>query len=263
MVDMHCHVLPGVDDGARTTEEALEMMRMAAENGTEVLVATPHVIEGEWLPEWPAIVDACERLQVAARQEGITSIRLCPGAELAMNWDMLPKLDGSGAYCLNGGRYLLVELPATHVPDYADRFFFTLQARGIIPVIAHPERNQELISKPDILRQWCNQGMCVQLNGPSLLGRFGKKVKEMADLLVDNGLVHCIGSDGHGLRTRTPALQEAVVELRKRLGPGQADELLLHNPERILASQSIVGEEIGVLRYRKVGFWQRVFGRFW
>ena len=132
---------------------------------------------------------------------------------------------------------MLVELPATHVPIYADEFFFRLQAKGIKPILAHPERNSELIKNPTKIQNWVNNGILMQVNAPSLTGRMGERVKKTAELLLNNGWVHIIGSDAHGLRARRPILTEAEKIVTTILGAEDSDILFRRNPLSIINGQ--------------------------
>ena len=150
MFDLHSHIIPGIDDGSKNMEMSLTMLQIAVQNGTKGIAATPHVIEGEWLPTWDRILKACEGLERKAQKAGI-DITIFPGGEVALYLDILKLLKRPGPYCINSGRYMLVELPAAEIPSFTDDFFFTLQARGITPILAHPERHPELAKKPEIL----------------------------------------------------------------------------------------------------------------
>jgi len=261
MFDLHSHILPGLDDGAKDMETSLSMVRMAAAHGTKAIVATPHFIEGEWLPDWEVIVAGCRRLQAA--QGHRIPIRVYPGAEIAIHYDNLERLKGPGPYCLNGGCYALVELPATHIPHFIDEFLFVLQTRGIIPVIAHAERHPEIARKPDLLLEWVRKGVLVQMNGPSLTGRMGDQTKAAAELLLCNNLVHVVGSDGHGLNFRRPKLNRAALRIIELVGPEQAHQILTINPEIILQGRRLdvaVPEKIHTPRR---SFLRRVKKRLW
>ncbi|MBP2639690.1 MAG: Protein-tyrosine-phosphatase [Firmicutes bacterium] len=238
MFDLHTHILPGIDDGAKDLETSLLMLRMAAEHGTKNIALTPHVIEGEWLPDWERIVAACHRLQAAAQEHNIP-LTLYPGAEIAIHYDNLERLKGPGPYCLNGGKYALVELPATHVPPFIDEFLFVLQTRGITPIIAHAERHPEIARKPELLLEWVRKGTLVQMNAPSLTGRMGEKTKAAAELLLSNNLVHVVGSDGHGLNFRRPKLDRAAQRITELVGAERAHQILIVNPKTILQGRRL------------------------
>lgn len=261
--DLHCHVIPGIDDGAADLEASLAMLKIAQEHGTTGIVATPHVIEGDWLPAWDKITAACTELSQQAANADI-NIALYPGAEVAMHLDILELIKEPGPYCLNGGRYLLVELPATHIPQFADDFFFTLQARGITPVLAHPERHPEISRNPAILLEWIYRGVLIQLNGPSLTGRMGEKAMATAELLLANDMVHVIGSDAHSPRTRTPKLAGVVTRMIELVGAAKTKQLLTINPERIINSQDVDVPVVAKINApKKQGALARLLSKLW
>jgi protein-tyrosine phosphatase len=242
VLDLHCHILPGIDDGARDIDETLAMLQIAQYDGILNVVATPHVIEGK-LPTWQDIVNSCEAVKEAAQAKGI-EIPIYPGAEVFLNWDILDKITGPGPFCINGGNYMLVELPAAEIPRFTEEFFFTLQTRGITPILAHPERHPELIRRPQILANWIEKGVLTQMNGPSLKGGFGEKVMQMAELMLVNNMVHCIGSDAHGIRSRRPELSGAADKVESLVGKIKAQIILQDNPKMILRSEEVQGFEV-------------------
>jgi len=236
--DMHSHILPAIDDGAKNLETSLAMLSIACQNKTSYIMATPHVIEGEWLPPWEKIVAECDFLQEQARKKGL-EINICPGGEVAMSLDILNLITGPGPYCLNGGNYMLVELPAMEIPSFADNFFFTLQTKGIKPILAHPERHPVIMQKPQILADWINRGILAQLNATSLAGKMGEKVRKTAKLLLINNMVHVLGSDAHTTRTRRPDLTEAIQIAEDLIGEKATRKIIKDNPLSILAGEDI------------------------
>lgn len=245
MFDLHSHILPGFDDGAKDDTTALSMLEMADANGTRGIVATPHVIEGDWLPSWNSIVTDCRRLAAYAEARGIR-IAIYPGAEVAVNYDLLSLLDKPGPYCINGSRYILLELPSTTIPAYADEFFFSLQTRGFLPILAHPERNQELRRQPERMVEWIRKGLLVQINAGSLTGQIGTEVMRFAERLMTRRMVHCLGSDAHSIRTRRPVLTAARNKIVVLAGANTAKEITTVNPEGILVGKEISISEIMV-----------------
>lgn len=250
MFDMHSHILPEIDDGAKDLETALAMLNIAFRNRTLHITATPHVIEGKWLPPWEKIVKECELLKQQAEQKQI-KINIYPGAELAMSWDILQLITGPGPYCLNGKNYLLVELPAMEIPAFADDFFFALQARGIKPILAHPERHPEIIKNPKILANWINWGILAQLNGSSLTGKMGEKVRKTAELIAINQMVHVLGSDAHTTRTRNTDLTTAIQCLTDLVGPDYTRKVINDNPQSILEGKEILLPQINEIKGRR------------
>ena len=254
MFDLHCHIIPGIDDGAKTEVVSLEMLQISAENGTTAIVATPHVIVGQWLPPWEKIVTHCNLLRIHGEARGI-SIPIYPGAEVAISIEILKYIDSPGRYCLNSGCYMLVELPALEIPSFTDEFFFQLQTKGITPILAHPERHSTIAGNPELLLDWVQKGILLQINSGSILGKMGERAQKTAELLLANHLVHVIGSDAHNTRSRSTNLREAAKRIVELVGEEQAQQLLMENPMAIINSQELEElEEISVIRYpRKPG----------
>lgn len=234
MFDMHTHILAGMDDGAADIANSVEMLRLAWDSGTSHLLASPHVIKDHWFPAWEKIVEAAKSLNEAARKEHMR-ITVIPGAEVYMQMDILAYIKEPGPYCINGGRYMLVELPSTEIPGFADEFLFTLRTRDITPVLAHPERHPVIARHPEILCKWIEQGVLTQINAPSITGRMGERIMRTAELLLSSNMVHCIGSDAHGIERRRPMIAEAAEKIIQLTGPGRAKELLRDNPQKIIA----------------------------
>ena len=236
LFDLHCHILPGIDDGSPDEEVSLAMLQMAVACGTTDLYATPHLISGSWQPDWQTILRLTDALNTAATAQQLP-IRVHPGAEVAMDWSLLELLQAPGPYCLDGGRYILVELPLGSLPTYADEFLFTLQARDFLPILAHPERNPEVKAEPARLAAWLERGILAQLNASSLVGTMGRKTQLAAEALLSLGYVHFIGSDAHGVGVRRPDLRAARELLTATLGEAGADALLAGNPRQLSAGR--------------------------
>lgn len=250
MFDLHSHIIAGIDDGAKDMEMSLAMLQMAVENGTKGIVATPHVIEGEWLPSWDRILADCATLQQEAQKAKI-EIPIFPGGEVALHFDILEKLKAPGPYCINGGRYLLVELPASHIPSFTDEFFFNLQARGIIPILAHPERHPEIARKPEVLVEWIRKGILTQMNGTSITGHMGERVRLTAELLLTNDMIHTLGSDAHRIGHRNTNLTSAIAKITEMIGPRKAQDIIRKNPDLIINNRDVTIPDIGEIEYPK------------
>ncbi|TCL36059.1 protein-tyrosine phosphatase [Anaerospora hongkongensis] len=258
MIDLHSHILPGIDDGAKTIEDSLAMAQIAVDNGTTVIAATPHVIEGRWLPEWSTIKRLCVELSGELKKKNIV-LTIVPGAEVALNMDILNLVEGPGPYCINGGRYMLVELPATHIPQYTDEFFFTLQARGISPILAHPERHPEIARNPELIVEWVNKGILMQMNGPSLVGKMGERAMKTAEVLLNSKLVHIIGSDAHSPKARTPRLTNAEEKAISLVGEELTRQIFYLNLLQILNSEEIAIPDVQKIKnIKKMGLLNRI-----
>ena len=212
MIDLHSHILPGVDDGARTLAESVDIARAAAAAGTRILAATPHVRE-----DYPTSAETVERLVVelqrTVRAAGI-ALELRPGGEVAI--DKLAELEATELrrFGLGGNpSYLLVEFPYYGWPlDLGERIF-RLRGAGITAVIAHPERNSEVQVAPHRMEPLVRAGALVQLTGASVDGRLGKRPRTAARALLDLRCAHLVASDAHSPDVRGVALAPAVDAL--------------------------------------------------
>jgi protein-tyrosine phosphatase len=212
VIDLHSHILPGVDDGPATIEESLEIARLAAQDGVRVIAATPHVRD-----DYPTSAETMERLVGelrAAIHEAQIPVDVRPGGEIAIDWlDRLP--DGDlGRFGLGGSpHYLLVEFPYVGWPLSLHEWVFRLVTREITPVIAHPERNAGVQHSPEELRPLVDAGALVQITAASLDGRIGRSSRAAAAELVDRGLAHLLASDAHTPDIRAAGLSGAVEAL--------------------------------------------------
>ena len=234
MFDLHMHILPGVDDGAKTMEEAVEMARLAFENGTEVILATPHrrdVTERSSVPEVQELMTA---FKAQLEAEGI-GLRLVLGMENHLDIDLPGELSSGRALPMNGTRYALVELPFFGSPNYLEEVLFQIQVQGITPVLAHPERIEAIQKKPDLLVGFVERGMLSQVTAGSFLGYFGGGVKRFTHTLLRRGLIHVIASDAHFPRgRRSPDLTHAVAVAADIVGEERANAMVVNTPRAIL-----------------------------
>lgn len=235
MIDIHSHLLAGVDDGPQGNEMSLSMLKLAASAGTRVAVVTPHIIQFCYMHTWENIVERCRHLEQLAIQSGIT-VKLFPGAEVAADPSILDVIKGPGPYCINGGRYMLVELPMLDIPDYVNDFFFRLRMKGITPIIAHPERNMRVIKNPVIVDAWLEQGLLLQVNAGSINGLWGEKVRKTAKLLLHTNKVFCVASDAHNCYGRDPTLDRTFKLVERYMGATAAKRLFKINPEMIIGN---------------------------
>lgn len=251
-VDIHSHILPGYDDGAVDKETALSMLKIAAENLTGHIIATPHFIPGKSQIHPQSISNSCRELQALAYENGL-DLKIYPGCEVFISPE-LPHLYDLGLICtLGDSRYMLIELPMMSIPPYTETVLYNLQLKGLIPILAHPERSRELMKNSNILREMARRGILIQINSSSLSGIHGKEIKEFARQLLDEGLVHFIASDAHSIRNRRPDLSTSASFVKKKYGI-KAMRLLLHEnglailENRLAQSPEIANKKRGILR---------------
>lgn len=238
-VDLHCHLLPGVDDGAKTLDQALSMARIAVADGITDIIATPHHLNGVYQNPASSILTACQTLQAALDDENIP-LTVHPGAENHLVPELLSGLrDGSVMTLGHRGRYLLVELPVMTIPVGTEQFLQAFLKQGLIPIIAHPERNDALRRDPKRLAQWVAFGVLAQVTAQSLTGQFGAEVKRAAQTMVEQGTIHCVASDAHRDKRRIPVLSEAHQTLSKTIGKDAAHYLVDEAPKALLLGQAL------------------------
>ena len=253
MIDIHNHILPGIDDGAQNLTISRQMARMAQDTGIKDIIATPHVIRGIFDNSRERILQGVKDLKQNLQENNI-AINLWPGAEYHLEPDLVERLHRQELMTLNDtGRYLLVELPQTMVPDYTAELFFELQIAGVRPVIAHPERNQRLMENGALLEVISSCNAVLQLTAASLTGLFGSKVQKNAWALINEPYTVVTASDAHSTHGRAPRLGEAYLEIRSRLGQETAQLLCFENPERIVR-----GEAVKPCPRAQPSIWQRL-----
>lgn len=250
MLDLHTHVLPGIDDGPRNLEESILLLQAMAADGVHHVVATPHIYPGVYDNNEASIRAAFDGLRAAI--DGLKlPITLSWGAEVRLCHEMLEWLDAGQLVSLGrqaDGRYtVLVELPDGLVPVGTDTLLARLVERGVQPLLAHPERNRVLAEHPDRLKPLLEAGCKVQITAASLLGEFGSRAEHASRHMVEQGWVSAVASDAHNLRSRQPRLKAAREWLLAHLGAATADELTEAGPARLCG----VGELLSAGHARK------------
>jgi len=234
LIDVHSHILPGLDDGASDLEQTTAMARAAQADGISHLVATPHVIKGVYENRKEDILKQVLNVNYYLRHLKIDVV-IMPGAEYLLDPDLPRRMAAGKLLTLNNtGLYLLVELPAEMVPDYAEEILDKLQNQGITPVIAHPERNMGIAAKPQLLLDWSKRGVLAQVTSTSIMGGFGKDARKRALKYLELGAAQIIASDAHDDRGRAPVLFSAFMEVEKLWGTEFARKLTRINPENII-----------------------------
>ena len=246
LVDIHVHILPGLDDGAKTRNDAIAMATIAAKCGTSRIVATPHVD--------PLLLSpGCTQVEIIRRavksfQESLEtynlSIKILPGMETAITPDLVGYVNrGEVMTIADRGKYILVELPFQTIPSYAEEEIFNMAASGYIPIIAHPERNAEVIRNPNILIPFLRAGALAHVNAGSLLGQEGHRPQETAKILLSHSLAHIIASDGHSSTSRQSRLDRALEIAIQVLGEDEALRTVKDTPLAVVLGEDVYVKE--------------------
>ncbi len=242
MIDLHSHYLYDVDDGARTLDDSMRMLRTAVEDGVTKMVATPHQRHPAGYHVEPEL--ARERLmeiRAAVEAEGL-SLELGLAAEIHFSED-IPEGIESGMLLpySEDGRYFLFELPVTTIPGNINDVIFSMQMAGHFPVLAHPERNFEVMENPKIARDLRDRDVLLQVTARSITGEFGRKSEKAARKLLKWGVVDIIASDAHNPERRPPGLSDAVKQASRLVGPDRAQRMVTETPDRILKGETVYG----------------------
>lgn len=253
-IDLHCHMLPGLDDGASDLETALAMVRMAAEAGTRVVAATAHFPwNGEHrLREYRRGLSA---LTAAVSLEDIP-VSIVASGDLRLTAELLDEIKTGAVPCIEGTRYFLLEFDHHFIPSTAPVFVERARREGFIPILTHPERNVALQNRPNRLGPLIRAGAVAQITASSLTGRFGRAARRLARLYLEHGFAHMIASDAHGLRDRTPDMLPGLEEVARLAGEEAAVRLGNETPARILCDEEIEADPPTPLRRKlRIGPW--------
>lgn len=248
MIDIHSHILFGVDDGPETMEQSLAMVRMAAASGTTDIVATAHANQ-KYAFDQPEVEWKVARLQEAAG----ASPRIHYGCELHLTLENVEDaLRSPDKYSINHRGYLLVEFSDFLVPKTTPQIFARMIAAGMHPIVAHPERNPLLQKRAPELAEW---GALLQVTAQSLLGRYGRSAKASAHHLMDRGLVHFLASDAHDLTHRPAAMDKARDYVARAFGEEAALRVLEENPRAVLAGDPLPPAPVAIKRRKRFSLW--------
>ena len=234
MIDIHCHLLPGIDDGAKSLQVALAMARIAESDGISDMVCTPHIYPGMYENEASGIRQAVVSLQARLDAEGV-AIRLHSGADAHLTPELGDGVASGRVPTLAGSRYLLLEPPHHVAPPRFEATVFDLMARGLVPVITHPERLSWVESHYDLFERLADRGCWMQITAGALTGRFGRRVRYWGDRFVSEGRAHVLATDAHSPDHRPPLLHEARVAAERLVGAMEATHLVETRPSAILA----------------------------
>lgn len=232
-IDLHAHVLPGVDDGAETLEASLMMLRMASEHGTKALAVTPHgagVTKTQYLGKF-------ERLKAAAARESLP-VKLFFGMEMMADGTLFDRLQSGDVQPLGESRFLLVEFDPLDSSEWCAAATEHIRKYGYVPLIAHPERYVILQNEPWRAELWTERGAALQVTRSGIFGAFGRRAAETAQVLLERDLAFCVASDGHGTAYRRPILEDVSAWLTEHFGAAYAERMLHENPRRILSGEA-------------------------
>jgi protein-tyrosine phosphatase len=266
MIDLHCHLLPAIDDGAVDEATSLAMARIAVADGITTTACTPHIYPGLYENSGPAIIAAVRALEERLRFAGL-ELSLTFGADTHLVPEIFDGLRSGRIPTLNGSRYFLLEPPHHVAPPHLADNCFALLTGGYVPIITHPERLTWIAEHYPLFLELARSGIWMQLTSGSLTGRFGPNAQYWAERMLDEGIVHLLATDAHGVRNRPPLLDEGRRAAEQWLGAEEAQQMVLQRPQAVI--EDCVPESVaappglsGERRPRaRAPFWRRWFSR--
>ncbi len=235
MIDIHCHILPGIDDGPTEWEESLAMCEMAVKDGIRTIVATPHVNNGSYSNNKEKIIEKIEELreQINNRFE----LEILIGADTHVSFDLVERLQSKEIPTINNKNYILLELPHELLPPNLENFIFNIKVMGITPIITHVERTLWIKKHFQILKKFIELGALLQITAMSITGEFGRSAQQWSEKLLKENLVHIIASDGHSINRRPPILSRALTVASSIVGSDDAYAMVNDTPLRVIRGE--------------------------
>ncbi|MEQ6996720.1 CpsB/CapC family capsule biosynthesis tyrosine phosphatase [Enterococcus casseliflavus] len=254
MIDLHCHILPGIDDGAEDINASIAMAEKAISQGITHILCTPHHNNGKYCNPKLNVISLVSSLQseLDKRQLPLTVLE---GQEVRITGDLIEDIQQDNVLFTDlDDTYILIEFPTMEVPTYTERLFFELLQMGKIPVIVHPERNAHFRKDPNHLIPFLDMGCLAQLTAPSYVGTFGKDIQHTAKQMVAHNLVQMVASDAHGVKKRTFYMKESYAQIAKDFGADKVTRM------QQVAKDLLNGDSIDYPSYLEVK--KKKFGLF-
>jgi protein-tyrosine phosphatase len=263
MIDIHHHLLWGLDDGASNLETSLAMAKMAAEDGITHIVCTPHS-NAQYFYDLPVVEGKIAELQALLDLEAIR-VRLGRGCDFHMSYENIQEVKVDPIkFSINGLGYLLVEVPDYGLPRELTEIFYQMQLAGLTPILTHPERNPTLQNDQSRVAEWMQRGVLVQVTAGSVLGHMGKRAERMAHQLLEKRWVHFLATDAHNTTSRAPKMREAFELISKRYGPEYGHLLSVSNPLAVFNGNPMPLQFEPLNLYQdsqERSWWRRLLGR--
>lgn len=252
MIDIHSHILPGVDDGAKDEQASIDMAKAAINEGITHIVASPHHKNGVFDNYRDEIQMQVTVLNDLYKMNDI-DLTVIPGQEVRIYGEVVEDFKNGALQTINESKYMLIEFPSASVPRYADQLFYDMQMEGIQPIIVHPERNQELLKNHDKMYSFIKAGVLSQVTAGSILGKFGKDIQEFSEQLIEANLTHFIASDAHNTTSRGFYLSEAYGYVQEEIDQ-EAAFMFHENSQLIIQDQNVYRQEPQRIRKKKKFF---------
>lgn len=256
MIDIHSHILPGVDDGAQTEADSIAMAEAAIAEGITKIVASPHHKNRTYDNDRADIEKHVATLNALFTKEGLP-LEVIAGQEVRIYGEVLDDLEAGTILPVNNTQYILIEFPSDTVPNYTEQLFYDMQLAGLIPVIVHPERNRELLSNHARMYKLISQGALSQVTAASVVGKFGEKIQTFSHQLIEANLTHFVASDAHNTTTRGFCMQEAFDLIGQKFGFDTV-QTFIENGEYLVMNDNVHRMEPQQIKVKR----KKLFGLF-
>ncbi|NOU95100.1 tyrosine protein phosphatase [Paenibacillus sp. LMG 31456] len=237
MIDIHSHLLPGIDDGASDMDETVRMAKMAVEEGIHTVICTPHHANGQFMNPGDGVIRLVNEVQIVLNEHDIP-LTIYPGQEIRTNLEFMDSFSAKDIIPLYASNYILVEFPAREIPKYTEELFHELRVLGMTPIIAHPERNSEIASDPSKLVRLIQLGALAQVTSHSINGMFGPKIQKLSINMCKQQLVHFVSSDAHNSTRRAFGLRAAYSSINSQIGKQQVAYYQM-NAEKLVRNEIV------------------------
>ena len=258
MIDIHCHILPEVDDGSRSLNESIEMAMIAKEQGITKIVNTSHYHPDFRYKKGEELLKELEDFNNVLK-ENMIDIEVLIGNEIYYTKDLIKEIDELDFYTLNNSRYILIELPPTNFPKDLCNIVYELKEKNYIPVFARVERYREVQENPELIYEVINAGAIIQVNSHSILGKSGKELQKVCNTLLNRNMVHVVGTDAHSSKRRTPIFLDAYKYVSEKYSKEMADDLFIKNNNAIINNEALNLPKPYKEEQKKKGFLKKLF----
>jgi len=257
MIDIHCHIVPNIDDGAKSLEDALEMAKIAYSEGIRKIINTSHYHPDFKYKKGEELLKSIKEFNYILKSNNI-DIEVCIGNELYYSEDIIEIIEQKEFYTLNNSKYLLIEFPPMRFPKNIVDIIYEIKIRGYIPILAHVERYKEVQENVNLIYECINEGALIQVNASSIIGKNGKEAKQVSEILLDNNMIHFIATDAHSSQRRRPVIKETYKYVSNKYGVRNAEILFIENPSKVIKDEDINIKS--PIKYKKPkGFFKNLF----
>ena len=257
MIDIHCHIVPNIDDGAKNLEDALQMAKIAYSEGIRKIINTSHYHPSFEYKKGEELLKSVKKFNYILKSNNI-DIEVFIGNELYYSEDIINIIEQKEFYTLNNSKYLLIEFPPIRFPKNLVDIIYEIKIRGYIPVLAHVERYKEVQENINLIYECINEGALIQVNASSIMGKNRKEAEITSKILLDNNMVHFIATDAHSSERRRPLIKETYNYVVDKYGDKFAENLFIENPSKVIKDEDI-NIKSPIIYKKPKGFFKNLF----